>query len=139
MLEFREVEINRRQAIRRRLVALPPPTASTQSTSSKSNLEQGWKQKNSLLERIWKKWKSSYLLELRTAHQLKRQKENVLPTKDSTVLVYDEKLPRLMWKMGIVTCVHPGRDGKTRSCTIRLSNGTNLKRPVQLLYPCELG
>lgn len=123
--------------IGRRLVTLPF-SSSILPPSTKTNLKVKWKHKQAILERISKKWQSSYLLELRSAHQCLRIKGTSEQIENSTVLVYEERLPRLMWKMGIVVNVHPGRDGKIRACTIKLPNRIFLKRPIQLLYPVEL-
>ena len=43
-----------------------------------------------------------------------------------------------MWKMVRITQTFQGRDGKIRACEIKTSEGTTLRRPIQLLYPLEL-
>ena len=40
--------------------------------------------------------------------------------------------------MGIVTNLHPGRDGLVRSVNVRISSGRELRRPIEKLYPLEL-
>lgn len=53
------------------------------------------------------------------------------------VLIGERNAPRQMWKLGRVTQLFQGRDGKVRSCEVRTSAGTTLRRPIQLLYRLE--
>ena len=51
------------------------------------------------------------------------------------VLVYDEKMPRHIWRIAIVTGVLPSRDSEVNGSIVRIAN-TNaiLKRPVNKLF-----
>ncbi|GAA6090922.1 uncharacterized protein LOC109098335 [Tachysurus ichikawai] len=42
------------------------------------------------------------------------------------------------WKTGKIEDIFLGRDGLKRTCSVRTSLGTVLRRPVQLLYPLEI-
>ena len=59
-------------------------------------------------------------------------------TVGDVVLIGEDHLPRQTWKMGRITELFPGRDGLVRSCAVRTSAGSVLRRPVQLLYPLEV-
>ena len=57
------------------------------------------------------------------------------------VCIHDNCLPRQRWKLGTVQELIHGRDGLVRAAVVRvLSKGvtTEIKRPVQRLYPVEV-
>uniref|UniRef100_T1IT06 DUF5641 domain-containing protein n=1 Tax=Strigamia maritima TaxID=126957 RepID=T1IT06_STRMM len=56
---------------------------------------------------------------------------------DDVILVEEQGRPRLQWKMGRITEVQVGKDGKVRSCELITSNGTKLRRPIQRLVHLE--
>ena len=89
-----------------------------------------------LLEQFWSRWKNEYLLQLRSAMASRRQRVREFSVGD-VVLIHDSKLPRHHWKMGLITEVFTGRDGRIRSCLLKTANGL-VKRTVQLLYPLEI-
>ena len=50
--------------------------------------------------------------------------------------MYDEKLPRHVWRLGKVESVIPGGDGCVRGAEVRLGKtGNTIRRPVSKLYP----
>ena len=92
-----------------------------------------------LIDHFQKRWKSEYLNELRE-HQCCN---NSSPTKrvkiGDVVLVEDKKLPRLKWRLGLVTSLLQSKDGYVRGCQLRVYDGKNsyiyLRRPInQLCY-----
>lgn len=88
---------------------------------------------------FWNRWKKEYLMELRSAHHVSNTFNQSIPFKiGDVVLIHDYKQPKHMWKMGRIDETFMGRDGKIRSCAVRLPSGFVLKRPVQLLYPLEV-
>lgn len=90
-----------------------------------------------LMDRFWTKWTDHYLLQLRSAHSFPNQAENDVKEGD-VVLMHESHRPRLIWKLGVIKKTFTGRDGHVRACEVKLSNGTILRRPVQLLYPMEM-
>lgn len=122
-----------------RLCSLPPKpiAASRASSSSREELTRRWKYRQRLLRDFWTRWKREYLLELRSAHTCKNSHSTSLKEGD-LVLIGEERTPRQIWMAGIIKELFPGRDGLVRSCAVRTSDGTILRRPVQLLYPLEL-
>lgn len=126
--------------IGRRLTSLPPKPSSTACQTTNANKEEltrRWKYRFRLVNEFWTRWRRKYLLDLRSAHTREAPKSTPLK-KGDVVLIGDEKMPRLMWKTGLITEVFPGRDGLVRSCAVRFPTGTTLRRPVQLLYPFEV-
>lgn len=122
-----------------RLSALPSRsyTKDEGQHANQADLTKRWKYRQQLNERFWQRWKSDYLLELRSAHH----RTKCVPTKtiqqNDVVLIEEPRVPRLCWKTAIVEETFKGRDGFTRSCMLRLANGTRLRRPIQLIYLLE--
>jgi hypothetical protein len=50
-------------------------------------------------------------------------------------MIRDDNLPRLRWKVGVVTHLHPGRDGRIWSVTLRRSTCSDYA--FQSLHPLE--
>ncbi|XP_035225825.1 uncharacterized protein LOC118198292 [Stegodyphus dumicola] len=121
--------------IGRRLLTLPQGTQGIPFSESQLLKMRRYQD---LLNRIWKRWKASYFLELRSAHQSRSVNRPEELPENTVVLIKDDNAPRLVWRMGIVTELRSGRDGRVRACTERLSNGTLVRRPVQLLCALEL-
>ncbi|KAK0137861.1 Pro-Pol polyprotein [Merluccius polli] len=125
--------------IGKRLSSLPPkPFHAAKHTfnSSREELTRRWKYRQRLLSDFWIRWKREYLLELRSAHT--RNTPRPTPLKEGDlVLIGDDKMPRQIWKTGVVKELFMGRDGLVRSCAVRTTDRTILRRPVQLLYPLE--
>lgn len=120
----------------RRLTSLPNLQRQEIATLSSSHLQEILSNRGKLLNQFWKRWTNEYLKELRS-YQLKGKTPRELKAGD-LVLLSESMLPRQMWKMGAVESTFPGRDGKIRSCHVRMPGGTVLRRPVQLLHPVEL-
>ena len=78
-----------------------------------------------------------YLLQLDSVDKLKNTKVRPIKVGD-VVLVRDDNKRRLVWRIARVLNEHVGRDGLTRSYTIKFANGNLVKRPCQLLYPLEV-
>ena len=59
------------------------------------------------------------------------------------VTVYDEGHPRGLWRLGKIEGVMKGPDGRIRGARVRVlskpGRPTVLKRPIQHLYPLEVG
>lgn len=54
------------------------------------------------------------------------------------VLLQEVNTPRLLWKMGRVLSIYPGRDNRVRACEVLLANGNKIRRPIQMLCPLEV-
>ena len=76
-------------------------------------------------------------MDLKSAHRCDTSVPTVLKAGE-IVLIGENNLPRQTWKMGRIMELCPGRDGLIRSCAVRTTTGSLLKRPVQLIYPLEI-
>ena len=88
---------------------------------------------------MWRRWTTEYLSVLRERHRLSREekgKENSLTIGDVEIVKSQER-NRSFWQLGIVEQLIAGRDGVVQGAKLRVGR-SNVKRPVQLLYPLEL-
>ncbi len=113
------------------------PSASTNSPTKE--LTRAWRSTQKLLDIFWKRWQKEYLLDLRNYHQVKQQKGGPLIRYGNLVTIKDDKQPLHIWKIGRITEIRKGRDGKERTCILRMPNRSQIARPVQLLFPLEIG
>lgn len=120
----------------RRLLALPGSPAENFKSTVRA-LTRRWIHQQKVSDHFWKRWSRDYLLQLRSAHLSKRAPSHDLQEGD-LVLVHDEKMPRQVWKSARILKLHPGRDGQSRLCSIKLPSGHISRRPVQRLYPFEV-
>ena len=130
-----------------RVLSLPDPPLSDDPDygASANDLSRRMKHLLKTSERFWKRWKKEYLLELREFHRTSRISKGVKETvqEGQIITVYDEGQPRGLWRVGRIEEVIPGTDGMIRSARVRVQSKTGrttvLKRPIQHLYPLEIG
>ncbi|GBO06770.1 hypothetical protein AVEN_97838-1 [Araneus ventricosus] len=105
--------------------------------SNRPSLVKRKKYQDLLVKQLWSKWKKQYMMDLQNAHTLKNPNPHQNIKIDDVVLIEGDNKSKLLWRLGRVIQVFPGRDGGVRSCLLKTADGT-LKRPVQLLYPLEI-
>ena len=89
---------------------------------------------------FWGRWKKEYLVNLRESHRMKSNAPNVV-SKGEVVLVHEDGVKRLAWKLGVIEDVIIGKDGEVRGAGIRVMGGGKpviLNRPVKKIYPLEI-
>ena len=99
-----------------------------------------------VLNHFWKRWRGEYLHELREAHTYTARNQKIARHSDikigDIVIVHDEHLPCLLWKLGKIEALREGQDGNVRAATVKIGNADGrqviLNRPIQLLYPLEV-
>ncbi|GFR29670.1 integrase catalytic domain-containing protein [Trichonephila clavata] len=106
----------------RKLTAIPSRLENTRLTKI-------YKQQQDLLDCFWKKWSKEYLLQLRSFHQVRNKDSAINIRVGDIVLLQEDIRPRHMWKKARVMNLHQGRDGKIRSCELRV-NGRNVPPPL---------
>ncbi|KAL3246176.1 hypothetical protein MRX96_057910 [Rhipicephalus microplus] len=102
-----------------------------------AHISRRWKYRSAMAEGFWRRWRREYLLELRSAHLSRPTTSSDLKI-DDLVLLKEDHLQRHMWKIARIKETFKGRDGRVRACSLKLSGGTVVKRPIQLLYPLEV-
>ena len=104
-----------------------------------SMMRRAYKEKVHFFERLWKRWQSEYLLELRSWNK-KKNSGKYIPRVGDVVLV-DPKVfaskNRALWPLGRVLKIYPGKDGFSR-CALVLYEGSASRRSTSSLYPLEV-
>ena len=94
---------------------------------------------NSFLEKIWERWKTEYLIELR-AWNKKKLGGKFVPKEGDIVLVNPKMVNlsnRALWPLGRITKLFLGKDGYPR-CVVVKCDGKHLRRSTSQLYPLEV-
>lgn len=123
-----------------RLTCLPPksfPAEINHPTANKEEMTKRWRYRQRLVTNFWNRWQKEYLLDLKSARRCDTPQPTSLKVGD-VALIGEDNAPRQSWKLGRIEELFPGRDGLVRSCAVRTSTGTVLRRPIQLLYPLEI-
>ena len=81
---------------------------------------------------FWKRWHQEYINTLQQRTKWTRSTPNLEP--NQLVLIRNELLPPLQWKLSRILAVHPGRDGVVRVAQVKTASGV-LCRPVVKLCP----
>ncbi|XP_011858374.1 PREDICTED: uncharacterized protein LOC105555930 [Vollenhovia emeryi] len=92
-----------------------------------------WQMIQRVFQDFWKRWAAEYLNNLQGRSKWRIAKENLKV--NDLVIIREENLPPLKWKLGRVIELHPGSDGLVRVATVRTS-GNNVKRSIVKL--CKL-
>ena len=65
-----------------------------------------------------------------------KQKHSSKIEVNDIVVIYEDKQPRHLWKIGRVMEVIGGRDGRIRGAEVKVAkSGAIIKRPINRLYP----
>ncbi|XP_055527359.1 uncharacterized protein LOC129719980 [Wyeomyia smithii] len=89
-----------------------------------------WQQMQRNLQEFWRRWRREYLNQLQARQ--KRWKPPVQIQIGKLVVIQDDNLPPMRWRMGRITAIHPGDDNVVRVVTVKTSSGV-LVRPVEKL------
>ena len=93
---------------------------------------------NKIIDHFWNRWRREYVVNLRESHKIfYRNKHQPEPSVNDIVLVYEEHLPRSMWRLGRILELIKGHDDRVRGAIVRSQNNSDLRRPVNKLYPIE--
>lgn len=82
------------------------------------------------LQDFWRRWRREYLCQLQA--RTKRWKPPVPVEIGKLVVIKDDRLPPMQWRMGRIHELHPGADNVVRVVTVKTSTGM-LTRPVEKL------
>lgn len=104
----------------------------TDVTDEKLTLTERKKLLDQMVDSYWRKWRLEYLQTLQG--RAKWFKNEISLQIGTVVLLNQDNTPPLHWPLGVVTEVHPGRDGVVRVATVKTVTGT-YKRPVVKLCP----
>ncbi|GFT50986.1 integrase catalytic domain-containing protein [Nephila pilipes] len=105
--------------------------------SNRESLIKRKQYQTTLLKHFWNKWKTQYLLDLKTVHHFKSPNIHKDVKVDDVVLVEGSSKSKLLWDLGTIQETFQGRDGHVRACVVETKKGL-FRKPVQLIYPFEL-
>ncbi|XP_060524303.1 uncharacterized protein LOC132700786 [Cylas formicarius] len=91
-----------------------------------------WQLLTKMHQSFWKRWHMEYLHSLQ--QRAKWDKDTTLITPGTLVVLKEDNLPPLQWRLGWIDSIHPGADGVPRVVTVRTQNGL-IKRPVIKVCP----
>ena len=111
--------------------SLPAGTIEVRGIKS-DDLVKAWKTREVMLNDFWSRWKNEYILYLKSCHHRKRSRAEPLRVND-IVLIHEDNIPRLKWRLGRIVRIVGGRDGKERTCIVRTGR-ESVTRTVQHLY-----
>ena len=91
-----------------------------------------WELVNGMFQAIWRRWSKEYIHTLQPRGKWVKEAPNLKV--GTLVLIKDDNLPPLQWKLGRVLDVYPGKDKRVRVASVKTVSGT-YERPVLKLYP----
>jgi len=96
---------------------------------------------NQILNHYWERWRSEYITELHEYHKSKKGLKDPDDKADDVVILQDDKLPRALWRIGIIKSIVKSKDNKSRAATVRSitpdGRVSYLTRPVSKLVMLE--
>lgn len=98
--------------------------------SQKVPLLHRWKLTQQIFQSFWKRWSLEYLSNLQ--QRPKWRKVNPDIKVNDLVIIKEDNMPPLKWKLGRVLEVFPGLDQRVRVVTLKTATGT-FKRPIHKL------
>ncbi|XP_072400667.1 uncharacterized protein [Diabrotica undecimpunctata] len=81
-----------------------------------------------IIQNFWKRWSKEYISELQQRSKWKKTYPTILRP-GLLVLVKEDGIPPMRWKIGVIEVTHPGADGIVRAVTIRTGSSV-YKRPA---------
>ncbi|XP_062713787.1 uncharacterized protein LOC134290629 [Aedes albopictus] len=103
--------------VQRPLTAVPEPSLEDLQRNRLSM----WQQAQDYVQQIWTKWSTQFLSDLHNRTKWTRKRDNI--SVGTLVLLKEDKLPPLRWKLGRVIQIHPGSDGNIRVVTVKAQDG----------------
>ncbi|KMQ82217.1 hypothetical protein RF55_23766 [Lasius niger] len=85
-----------------------------------------------LTQSFWKRWANEYLSNLQSRTKWRTEKPNF--EKGQLVLLKNEALPVLKWKLARIVNVHVSKDNMVRVVTVQSDTGI-YKRPITQIAP----
>jgi len=102
-------------------------------TATPINRLNRWRRVTQLSRQLWLRWQKEYLSQLQLRSKWASEKGPSVKI-GSVVLVKDDNVPSLHWKLGKVIGLCPGADGKVRVVNLQTSSG-QFTRSVRKICP----
>jgi len=108
------------------LTSLPEPDFTNTTMKSLSR----WQQVQCFNLQLWKRWSSVYLSSLQQRSKWRSQQPDLQPR--TLVLLREDNLTPMSWRLAIISETFPGLDGHVRVVRVKTSSG-KFKRPIHKL------
>jgi hypothetical protein len=108
------------------LTSLPEPDITNATMNSLSR----WQRVQRFNQQLWKKWSTDYLNSLQQRTKWRNQQSDLQP--GMLVLLREDNVPPMSWRLAIFIETFPGPDGHIRVATVKTSSG-QLKGPIHKL------
>ncbi|XP_075157594.1 uncharacterized protein LOC142230857 [Haematobia irritans] len=89
-----------------------------------------WERLKAIHQHLCARWKEEYLKKLHKRYKWQKTSENL--EENMLVVVREENLPPNVWRLGRITRVYPGNDGRIRVADVRTERGI-ITRPITKL------
>jgi hypothetical protein len=89
-----------------------------------------WQRVQRFNQQLWKSWSSDYLNSLQQRSKWRSKQPDLKP--GMLVLLREDNLPPLSWRLAIISETFPGSDGHVRVARVKTSSG-QFKRPIHKL------
>ncbi|XP_076246260.1 uncharacterized protein LOC143186468 [Calliopsis andreniformis] len=100
------------------LLALPQPDV----TDIKQNRLNKFQLIQQTVQHFWRRWDQEYLHELQQRHKWKLNHPGSIKI-GALVLIKEDNIPPMRWRLGRIVHFHPGLDGITRVVTLKTPDG----------------
>lgn len=104
-------------------------------TASPLHMLSRYKRVEQLRQHFWKRWSLEYVGELQKRTKWQNSQGSLTP--DALVVIKEDNLPPLKWRLGRIESVYPGRDGVSRVAAIRTAGGV-IKRSTSKICPLPI-
>ena len=101
-----------------------------------SNRLLAWQHAQKLRQHLWNRWQKEYLHQLTTRSKWQSTSSHCIKL-GTMVVVKEDNLPPLHWKLGRIIATHPGPDGIIRVATVKTDMG-EYKRCIKRLCPLPM-
>jgi hypothetical protein len=102
---------------------------------TQSNRLSRWELVERLRQQWWSRWSHEYLHQLQSRAKWRSKSSDIRPGK--MVVIKEENVPPLLWRLGRIHDLHPGGDGAVRVVTIKTARGI-IKRAVHKVCPLPI-
>jgi hypothetical protein len=102
---------------------------------TQSNRLSRWELVERLRQQWWSRWCHEYLHQLQSRAKWRSKSSDIRPGK--MVVIKEENVPPLLWRLGRIHDLHPGGDGAVRVVTIKTARGI-IKRAVHKVCPLPI-
>ncbi|UYV69429.1 hypothetical protein LAZ67_6003549, partial [Cordylochernes scorpioides] len=117
------------------LIGMPLTAVPSLVRESGSSLKGRWQLVEQIKTDFWKRWSCEYFSRLQNRPKWLKPVDNIKI--GTLVLLKDDNLPPLKWRMGRINQVYPGEDGLVRVVSVKTADG-DLRRVVAKVCPLPL-